>query len=423
MSWKERRSVLNLNAQQMEGWIRSFPCTVQVSAQLTGVKSTASPTIKFSTIVGIGVEHEIIGTRVEDLKKLRKWLSEKSDMVLGYFSYDLKNLLENLESINPDRMAFPLFHFFVPRMVCFVDGEELECYYHGEIPDYVDSQDSFLAGKIGEPKSQQSKAEYVTNVQELQNHIQIGDIYEVNYCVEHGFEETTIAPYRLYKELQAASPAPFSCYVADNGKYLMSSSPERFMRKSGNSLVSQPMKGTNRKTKDNELQKANLRNDSKEVAENVMITDLVRNDLSKSAKKGSVKVDELCGVYEFEHVNQMISSVLAELRDDVHPLDAILNAFPMGSMTGAPKIRAMELIDEHEDFSRGLYSGAVGYFTPDLDFDFNVVIRSILYNEEKKVVTFPTGSAITINSDPEKEYDECMLKAEAMRKVLLNHAK
>jgi para-aminobenzoate synthetase component 1 len=183
------------------------------------------------------------------------------------------------------------------------------------------------------------------------------------------------------------------------------------------------MKGTNRKTVDNETQKASLRNDSKEVAENVMITDLVRNDLSRSAKKGSVKVDELCGVYEFEHVNQMISTVSAELRDDVHPLDAILNAFPMGSMTGAPKIRAMELIDEYEDFSRGLYSGAVGYFTPDLDFDFNVIIRSILYNEEKKVVTFPTGSAITINSNPEKEYDECMLKAEAMRKVLLNHEK
>ena len=203
----------------------------------------------------------------------------------------------------------------------------------------------------------------------------------------------------------------------------MSSSPERFMMKRGNKIVSQPMKGTNRRTSDNERQKEALRNDSKEVAENVMITDLVRNDLAKSAKKGSVKVDELCGVYEFEHVNQMISTVSAELREDIHPLDAILNAFPMGSMTGAPKISAMELIDRYENFSRGLYSGAVGYFTPDLDFDFNVIIRSILYNEEKKVVTFPTGSAITINSDPEKEYEECMLKAEAMRKVLLNHAK
>ncbi|MGB0918258.1 MAG: chorismate-binding protein, partial [Flavobacteriales bacterium] len=159
-----------------------------------------------------------------------------------------------------------------------------------------------------------------------------------------------------------------------------------------------------------------------ERAENIMITDLVRNDLSRSAKKGTVKVEELCGVYEFEHVNQMISTVSAELREDVHPLDALLNAFPMGSMTGAPKIKAMELIDESEGFSRGLYSGSVGYFTPDLDFDFNVIIRSILYNSEKRVVTFPTGSAITINSDPEKEYEEMILKAEAMRDVILNHA-
>ncbi|MCF8463846.1 MAG: anthranilate synthase component I family protein [Flavobacteriales bacterium] len=379
--------------------------------------------IKFSTLVGIGIEHEIIGASLEDLTKLRKWLSEKDDMILGYFSYDLKNLLENLESKNSDRIEFPLFHFFVPKVVCLVDGKEVECYYHGEIDDQVDLQDLVKSRKIGDTKNQQLKEEYVLQVKELQKRIQLGDIYEVNYCVEHSFEKTTVEPYRLYEELQMASPAPFSCFVADNGKYLMSSSPERFMQKSGSRIISQPMKGTNRKTVNNELQKANLRNDSKEFAENVMITDLVRNDLSRSAKKGSVKVDELCGIYEFEHVNQMISTVSAELRDDVHPLDAILNAFPMGSMTGAPKIRAMELIEEFEDFSRGLYSGAVGYFTPELDFDFNVVIRSILYNEEKKVVTFPTGSAITINSDPEKEYDECMLKAEAMRKVLMNHAK
>ena len=195
------------------------------------------------------------------------------------------------------------------------------------------------------------------------------------------------------------------------------------MRKDGERLVSQPMKGTNRKVqKNNANQKALLAADTKERAENVMITDLVRNDLSRSAKQGTVKVEELCGVYEFEHVNQMISTVSAELEQDLHPLAALLNAFPMGSMTGAPKIRAMELIDQYEDFSRGLYSGSVGFFTPDLDFDFNVVIRSILYNSSDKVLTFPTGSAITINSDAQKEYEECMLKAEAMKKVILNHA-
>jgi para-aminobenzoate synthetase component 1 len=195
------------------------------------------------------------------------------------------------------------------------------------------------------------------------------------------------------------------------------------MMKKGKRLISQPMKGTNRRMIDNDAQMHRLRNDAKEVSENVMITDLVRNDLSRSAQKGSVKVDELCGVYPFAHVNAMISTVSAELRDEIHPLDAILNAFPMGSMTGAPKVRAMELMDGFEDFERGLFSGAVGYFTPELDFDFNVVIRSILYNADQKIAAFPTGSAITINSDPEKEWEECMLKAEAMRNVLKNHAR
>ena len=422
MSWNERNRVSKLELSEMEDLVRTSPHSIRVAAQATEFDVDSVSSIKFSSLVGIGIYKEIIGTKPEDLIALREWLTIMDDFVFGYFSYDAKNLTESLQSKNLDRIGFPAFHFFVPKVLCFVDADSVHGYCHGEMPEVLKPAE-FLAGNLGAFANQLQKKEYVEAVKKLQSHIQFGDIYEVNYCIEHSFEHTTIDPYRLYKELQKLSPAPFSCFVADQGKYLMSSSPERFIKKSGTTLISQPMKGTNRKTSDNEMQKANLRNDQKEVAENIMITDLVRNDLSRSAKKGSVKVNELCGVYEFEHVNQMISTVTAELREDVHPLDAILNAFPMGSMTGAPKIRAMELIDEYEDFSRGLYSGAVGYFTPDLDFDFNVVIRSVLYNEETKVVTFPTGSAITINSDPEKEYDECMLKAEAMRKVLLNHAK
>ena len=422
MSCKERNRVLKLELSEMEDLVVTSPHSIRVTAQATAFDIDSVSSIKFSSLVGIGIYKEIIGTKPEDLIALRDWLTIMDDFVFGYFSYDAKNLTESLQSKNLDRIGFPAFHFFVPKVLCFVDADSVHGYCHGEMPEVLKPAE-FLAGNLGTFANQLQKKEYVEAVKKLQSHIQFGDIYEVNYCIEHSFEHTTIDPYRLYQELQKVSPAPFSCFVADQGKYLMSSSPERFIKKSGTTLISQPMKGTNRKTSDNETQKANLRNDQKEVAENIMITDLVRNDLSRSAKKGSVKVNELCGVYEFEHVNQMISTVTAELRDDVHPLDAILNAFPMGSMTGAPKIRAMELIDEYEDFSRGLYSGAVGYFTPDLDFDFNVVIRSVLYNEETKVVTFPTGSAITINSDPEKEYDECMLKAEAMRKVLLNHAK
>jgi len=420
MSWTKRLRVNDVTKEQLLALADCEENVFVLNSTGCAKGRFSSEKFKFSELMGIGIHRSIKGESIDDIPKLRDWLSGSHDFVLGYLSYDAKNSLENLISRNEDSIGFPQFYFVVPEILAFVNGDIVECFSHSPLPTNG-KQNEFGCDKHDSSTKSISKTNYLGTVEKLQNHIQQGDIYEVNYCVEHKIENITVNPPQLYKELQEVSPAPFSCYVADNGKYLMSSTPERFMMKRGNRIVSQPMKGTNRRTSDNDLQKIVLKNDAKEVAENVMITDLVRNDLSRSAKKGSVKVDELCGVYEFEHVNQMISTVSAELREDVHPLDAILNAFPMGSMTGAPKIRAMELIDEYEDFSRGLYSGTVGYFTPDLDFDFNVIIRSILYNEEKKVVTFPTGSAITINSNPEKEYEECMLKAEAMRKVLLNH--
>jgi para-aminobenzoate synthetase component 1 len=164
-----------------------------------------------------------------------------------------------------------------------------------------------------------------------------------------------------------------------------------------------------------------LARDEKERAENVMIVDLVRNDLSKTAKKGAVAVEELCKVYSFKQVHQMISTVVSEIDSELHPIETLRSTFPMGSMTGAPKVSAMKIIEHLEVSKRGLYSGAIGYFTPENDFDFNVVIRSILYNEEKKYISYSVGSAITIKSDAAKEYEECLLKAKAM-KYVLTHA-
>lgn len=421
MSWANRVIVSHLNPSLIQSKLSSEKTSVLLDWKELPSHFSTTHSLKFSKLLGCGIFTEITGSSSKDISSLSEWLSLQNDLVLGYFSYDFKNCLEELSSSNPDSIGFPAFHFFVPKDVYLLTEEGWVCYSHGN--GQSEKETLKESARLGAELNSISKEMYCHQVENLQQHIQFGDIYEVNYCVQHGFKNTIVDPYRLFQGLQENSPAPFSCFVADKGKYLMSSSPERFMRKEGNRILSQPMKGTNRRTSDNEKQKEELRNNAKEVAENVMITDLVRNDLSRSAKKGTVQVDELCVVYEFEHVNTMISTVSAELREDVHPLDALLNAFPMGSMTGAPKIRAMELIDQFEDFSRGLYSGAVGYFTPDLDFDFNVVIRSILYNEEKQIVTFPTGGAITINSDPEKEYEECMLKAEAMRNVLLNHAK
>ncbi len=155
-------------------------------------------------------------------------------------------------------------------------------------------------------------------------------------------------------------------------------------------------------------------------SENIMIVDLVRNDLSRTAVKGSVKVEELCQVYSFRQVHQLVSTVVSEVEKTTSPVDILKETFPMGSMTGAPKISAMKIIEEEEETKRGLYSGAVGYFSPTGDFDFNVVIRSILYNKENKYVSFSVGGAITSKSTPEKEYEECLLKAKAMKHVLTN---
>ena len=216
---------------------------------------------------------------------------------------------------------------------------------------------------------------------------------------------------------------PFSTLYKNKHKYLICASPERFLKKVNDKLISQPIKGTNKSyptIEENKIQQEQLRNSEKERAENMMIVDLVRNDLAKSAQTGSVSVEELFGIYKMNQVNQMISTISAKKRNDISIIDVILNAFPMGSMTGAPKIEAMKLIEHYEISKRGLYSGTVGYITPNQDFDFNVVIRSILYNQKNKYISFQVGGAITYDANAEDEYNECLLKAESIIKILNN---
>jgi para-aminobenzoate synthetase component 1 len=226
---------------------------------------------------------------------------------------------------------------------------------------------------------------------------------------------------QVYADLLKKSPVPFGAFVKSNGCYLMCASPERFLKKTGNRMLSQPIKGTSKRgvneAEDIALKQA-LLNSEKERAENLMIVDLVRNDLARSAKTGTVKVEELFGIYSFEQVHQMISTVSATLADGIHWVDALKYAFPMGSMTGAPKISAMHLIEQYERTARGLYSGAVGYITPEGDFDFNVVIRSLQYNSINQFLNFEVGGAITYDSIPEKEYEECLIKAGAILDTL-----
>jgi para-aminobenzoate synthetase component 1 len=254
------------------------------------------------------------------------------------------------------------------------------------------------------------------------SHIHRGDIYEANFCQEF-YAQAKLNSLETYFKLNKIAQAPFSTFLKNGDKFLLSSSPERFLKKEGLDITSQPIKGTTKRSehpeKDEHL-KTVLESDPKERSENIMIVDLVRNDLSKIAQKGTVNVTELCQIHSFKQVHHMISTVQAKALPTISPVNIIAATFPMGSMTGAPKISAMKIIEALENTKRGLYSGGVGYFTPNGDFDFNVVIRSILYNASKSYLSFSVGSAITSKSTPENEFEECLVKAKAMRSVLEN---
>ena len=363
----------------------------------------------------------------EDLKQYQQ---SSKDWLFGYLSYDLKNNTEPLLSNNFDGLDFPDLFFFQPKKLFLLKGNQLEVKYLNFCDDEVEADFDEMV-KISnlenskEPRviiqQRISKKEYMSKVSKALKQIHRGDIYELNFCMEFFAENATIDPFAKFSLLNQISQPPFATFFKNNKHFLLSATPERYLRKDGERIISQPIKGTAKRFLD-PVEDQNSRNqlalDPKERSENIMITDLVRNDLSKTAQKGSVEVTELCGIYSFLQVHQMITTITSKLENQFAAVDVIKTTFPMGSMTGAPKIAAMKIIEELEDTKRGLYSGAMGYFTPDGDFDFNVVIRSILYNQDKKYVSFSVGSAITSLSIPEKEYEECLLKAKAMREVL-----
>lgn len=365
----------------------------------------------------------------EDLKKYQQITK---DWLFGYVSYDLKNDTEALQSSNYDGLAFPDLYFFQPKKIFLLKGNQLEMLYLTLCDDEFDIDyheiNTTVFPSFETPKSIQiqqriSKENYIYKVNEMLSSIQRGIIYEANFCMEFFAEQAEINPLSVFQNLNEISKTPFATYLKINQHYLASATPERYLRKQGNKVISQPIKGTSKRFLDAELDeksKKELESNSKERSENIMIVDLVRNDLSRTADKGSVAVEALCEIHSFEQVHQLISTVVCTVSNSVSPIDILKTTFPMGSMTGAPKISAMQLIEDLEETKRGLYSGAVGYFTPNSDFDFNVVIRSILYNQTNKYVSFSVGSAITSKSIPEMEYEECLLKANAMLKVLNN---
>lgn len=345
----------------------------------------------------------------------------------GFLSYDLKNEIEDLTTSFPDRLEFPEAYFFVPTIVLyFQDGKvKIEGHDPERIFNSILAADNTVTEEIGLKnvhfKKRMSKAAYIEAFQHLLAHIQQGDIYEVNLCQEFYAKNVVLSPLAVYQKLNEISPTPFSCFFKIKNKYILSASPERFLAKRGNTLISQPIKGTaprGETPNEDHAIIAALKNSPKEIAENVMIVDLVRNDLTRSAEKGSVKADRRLELHTFEQVHQLVSTITCQKQAGLSDVEVIRNTFPAGSMTGAPKISAMKLCDRYESSKRGIYAGAVGYFDPSGNFDFNVVIRSLLYNEKKKYLSFHTGGAITIEADPEKEYAECLLKASAILKTL-----
>lgn len=353
------------------------------------------------------------------------------DWLFGYLSYDLKNDTEKLHSNNYDGLEFPDLFFFQPKKLFLIKGDKIEIAYLNMCDDEIDEDIKAIEQtEVSESRNNSdkikieqriSKESYIEKVQQMLEHIHLGDIYEANFCMEFYAENAIINPVEKYLALNALSEPPFAAYFKNQTHYLLSASPERYLRKESYKIISQPIKGTARRSENTDEDaaiKTELTKNEKERSENIMIVDLVRNDLSRTAQKGSVNVEELCGAYTFKQVHHLISTVVSKLDEEHTSVDAIKASFPMGSMTGAPKISAMQIIEKLEETKRGLYSGAVGYFTPTNDFDFNVVIRSILYNAENQYVSFSVGSAITSKADPEKEYEECLLKAKAMRMVL-----
>jgi len=381
---------------------------------------------KHDCLIAFGVEKELTAPVGNAFSRLKTFVKENPTWMFGLITYDLKNEVEALEQSYLDDLNFPDLYFFIPKYLISIKANEIEIIKgNREIIDDIEKTVLFddESAQIINIQSKFTKAAYLETLERIKQHIKRGDIYEMNFCQEFFAENAQINPLNVYNKLSTISPSPFSGFLKIKDKFILSATPERFLAKKGNKLTSQPIKGTAKRST-NEAEdlsiKNSLKNSEKEQAENVMIVDLVRNDLTKSAVKGTVKVDELFGIYTFPQVHQMISSISCELSPDVHFIDAIRNTFPMGSMTGAPKLRAMQLIDKYERSKRGAYSGSFGYISPDGDFDFNVVIRSILYNSSTKYLSFQVGGAITYQSDAELEYEECLLKASAMMSVLKN---
>ncbi len=349
-----------------------------------------------------------------------------NEWIFVFVSYEGKNSVEQLHSSKEAGIAFAAATFFIPQHVWEIQPDGIHIRKGTGSSIISDIQDAEVAIPMQQSniavKQVVSKESYFNAFDQLQQIIAQGDAYEINYCIP--FTATgNLSPAETYLRLNKKIPMPFSVYYKFNTEYILSASPERFIKKTGDTIISQPIKGTSKRGQneaEDEALKQQLGSSEKEQSENTMIVDLVRNDLSRTAVAGSVIVPELSGLYTFPNVHQLISTVQSTIDPLYSAIDVIQQAFPMGSMTGAPKVNVMKFIDRIEALSRGPFSGTVGYMDPYDNFDFNVLIRSIFYNHSSQQIFMEAGSAITSYAEAETEYEECLLKITPMIHILYN---
>lgn len=414
----------DLTKQQVLSWANQFNTCCFLDNQQYLEKNTS-----FDCIVAAGTK-AIFNSHNNLFSSLSDFLSTNNDWIFGHFNFEAA--MDSSRHLNVHEEGnFAPYYLFVPQVIIILKDTSLTI---GAIENNAASIFSELQQQsqpgdtphVVEFKSGISKATYLHCVEQLKKHIMRGDCYEINFCQEF-YAIADINPPAVYSRLAKTSPNPFGAFYRINNNYLLCASPERYLKKTANRIISQPIKGTSPRDQSSQindaLRKRELSESEKDRSENVMIVDLVRNDLSKICEQGTVSVDELFGVYSFPQVHQMISTISGTLKKDVDFAEVLEATFPMGSMTGAPKRKVLELIEKFEEGKRGIYSGTVGYFTPQKDFDFNVVIRSLVYNAATNYLSFHTGSAITASSDAEKEYEECLLKGAAIREVFSENKK
>ncbi len=414
---------LNSNISRLVKQLKEFGAVILLESQMEDHPASERSYLAAmpqKSLYGIGTLNYL-----QDRKSIKKfdqnpWQAIKdfqeteNDWLFGYLGYDLKNYSENLSSGNKAFSSLPDYYFMNPGLVIVFDQSGEFEIVKGELPqlDHSDNLDNDgLPLKLWNENSI-SENDYHTKVELAHELIYEGDIYEINFSYLKTFDFEG-SGWNLYQAMKEAGSVPFGAFMQINNIEVSCASPERFLKREDNQIFSQPIKGTISNNGQENLEELMS---EKNRAENLMIVDLVRNDLNRISIPGSVKVENLFEVQSFDTVHQLVSTVKCQVDSSVHSVDIIEACFPMGSMTGAPKIAAMQAIDQLEDYKRGLYSGAIGYFKPNGDFDFNVVIRTSII-EDKKLM-YPVGGAITSDSTPEDEWNETLVKTEALKKAL-----